>query len=103
MKTTLTKIEAFEILSSDGYHDKSEGIYKSKHLAEIEAFEHPQGWGKDRVNKKEIWINKDQELFELKLIGKFRDESKKEKNEMLDHLRKKLTPSELNYLGIKPI
>jgi len=93
---TLKKVVAYKAYSSDGYVHTIMGYYRSSASAEIEGKKHQGGFEREEL------FTDGSKLYEIKCVANyFADDIEGVIREQIESIKRKLTPSELELLGIK--
>lgn len=99
MNLALTKVTAYAVYMPRDRNDEPhvEGYYFSPELAKINA-KGVGHWGNDgSVTELQLYID-GSNLYEVKLLGKFKDVDEVSKKQMVEKIRSKLTEDEWKFL-----
>lgn len=98
----LKKVKAYTIYSQDDdIRSSNKGVYKDCNIASLKAV--GAGWyGSNGIVKdlENIYEDENGELYEVIKKGKFTDTEEKFREDTILNIKKKLTKSELDLLGI---
>lgn len=97
----LIKVTAFKVVASiDERQSGIKGYYKDKRIATQDAKGAGFYGSNGTVTAVNLWTD-GTDIFELNNLGKYTDEDAEYRAKAIDSIKSKLTPEELQLLGIK--